>query len=356
MTKRYIIIGILLLGIASNAFAYTPKAKQIDVDDAGNYFSGTNVEAVLQELGAGSGGGSMVYPGAGIPLSTGSAWGTSITDNSSNWNAAYGWGDHASAGYVTGTPWTGMGYLTTESDPLSPHISGDNVSGVTTNDILMYDGSNFVAVPEGTTFSYSVASFSDGQSTPQLIGTGEWKGVGALTFTASYTNGPATSAHVDKTAPGWTNDLTFLTPFASIVSTEAVNYPAAPGSITFAIHTAKGAETSNTTHAISFYNYIYWGVTTDASSFTEGDIEALTNSSISNTKGRSITVAPASGEYILYCLPTRLGTVTFTVGGFEGGFQAPETVSVTNSAGFAENYYVYRSTNSGLGSTTVVIT
>jgi hypothetical protein len=44
---------------------------------------------------------SMVYPGAGIALSTGSAWGTSITDNSSNWNTAYGWGDHASAGYLT---------------------------------------------------------------------------------------------------------------------------------------------------------------------------------------------------------------------------------------------------------------
>jgi len=58
----------------------------------------------------------MVYPGAGIPISTGSAWTTSITDNSSNWNTAaswvstnganavtaYGWGNHASAGYLTG--------------------------------------------------------------------------------------------------------------------------------------------------------------------------------------------------------------------------------------------------------------
>lgn len=43
----------------------------------------------------GSGGGSMIYPGAGIPISTGSAWGTSITDNSSNWNTAYSWGNHA---------------------------------------------------------------------------------------------------------------------------------------------------------------------------------------------------------------------------------------------------------------------
>lgn len=40
-------------------------------------------------------GASMVYPGAGIPLSTGSAWGTSITDNSTNWNTAFGWGNHA---------------------------------------------------------------------------------------------------------------------------------------------------------------------------------------------------------------------------------------------------------------------
>ena len=44
---------------------------------------------------------SMIYPSAGIAVSTGSAWGTSITDNSSNWNTAYGWGNHASAGYLT---------------------------------------------------------------------------------------------------------------------------------------------------------------------------------------------------------------------------------------------------------------
>ena len=35
------------------------------------------------------GGGSMTYPGAGIALSTGSAWSTSITNNSTNWNTAY---------------------------------------------------------------------------------------------------------------------------------------------------------------------------------------------------------------------------------------------------------------------------
>jgi len=44
---------------------------------------------------------SMIYPSAGIALSTGTAWGTSITDNSANWNTAFGWGNHASGGYLT---------------------------------------------------------------------------------------------------------------------------------------------------------------------------------------------------------------------------------------------------------------
>jgi len=43
----------------------------------------------------GGGGGGMVYPGSGIAVSTGASWGTSITDNSANWNTAFGWGDHA---------------------------------------------------------------------------------------------------------------------------------------------------------------------------------------------------------------------------------------------------------------------
>jgi len=45
--------------------------------------------------------GGISYPGVGIAKSTGSAWDTSVTDNSANWNTAYGWGNHASAGYLT---------------------------------------------------------------------------------------------------------------------------------------------------------------------------------------------------------------------------------------------------------------
>ncbi len=53
----------------------------------------------------------MVYPGAGIALSTGTAWGTSIVDNSANWNTAYGW--NVPANYLPLTGGTLSGSLTT---------------------------------------------------------------------------------------------------------------------------------------------------------------------------------------------------------------------------------------------------
>jgi hypothetical protein len=70
---------------------------------------------------------SMVYPGAGIAVSTGSAWGTSITNNSTNWNTAYGWGNHASAGYLTGITssqvTTALGFTPYNSTNPSGYIS-----------------------------------------------------------------------------------------------------------------------------------------------------------------------------------------------------------------------------------------
>jgi hypothetical protein len=48
----------------------------------------------------GGGGGGMIYPEAGIALSTSAAWSSSIPNNSTNWNTAYGWGNHASIGYA----------------------------------------------------------------------------------------------------------------------------------------------------------------------------------------------------------------------------------------------------------------
>ena len=79
-------------------------------------------------------GGGMVYPSAGIALSNGTNWVGSITNNSANWNTAFGWGDHAGLyrpiGYVptfasiTSKPTTLSGYGITDAYPLSGNPSG----------------------------------------------------------------------------------------------------------------------------------------------------------------------------------------------------------------------------------------
>lgn len=107
----------------------------------------------------------------------------------------------------------------------------------------------------------------------------------------------------------------------------------------------------NKTTTITFTNGIYYGVGSQESNYDSTFITSLTNK-LQREKLYTFTVEP-NGEYIYYAVPVGLGTVSFKVGGFEGGFEAPLTVSVTNSFGYTEDYYVYRSTNKVTGSITV---
>jgi hypothetical protein len=74
-------------------------------------------QAYSRAHGSGSGT-SMTYPGVGIALSTGAAWGTPITNNSAHWDLAYTdrlkW-DGGSTGLVAGTARTSLGATTVGS-------------------------------------------------------------------------------------------------------------------------------------------------------------------------------------------------------------------------------------------------
>jgi hypothetical protein len=98
----------------------------------------------------------MIYPGAGLAKSTGSAWDTSVTDNSANWNTAYSWGDHALVGYLTsltgllldqttpqtvinGQPIFGQGLKITSGQDIRP--STDSTTAI---NIAQADGTDWV--------------------------------------------------------------------------------------------------------------------------------------------------------------------------------------------------------------------
>lgn len=119
---------------------------------------------------------------------------------------------------------------------------------------------------------------------------------------------------------------------------------------------AKG-HTATAYASISFLNGVYYGVSSNGSIDTEdsADILAFTKK-LRSSKYPEFTVTAGDGEYIYYCLPSRMGACTFTVGVLSGGFTLQSEGSFTNASGYTERYYIYRSNNPGLGSVTVKVT
>ena len=70
----------------------------------------------------------------------------------------------------------------------------------------------------------------------------------------------------------------------------------------------------------------------------------------------SFSVNAGEGEYIYYALPVEMGTCSFKVNGFEGGFSLVDTITFSNRYGREHQYYLYRSDNASLGATTVTVT
>lgn len=96
-------------------------------------------------------------------------------------------------------------------------------------------------------------------------------------------------------------------------------------------------------------NQIYFGTARDLNNVTQ------LFSVNSNNPERTIVVDADIGEYIIYALPFRLGDVEFYVSDFEGGFEKPALLTLTNKTGYQELYRVYRSTRANLGRTTVEV-
>ena len=77
---------------------------------------------------------------------------------------------------------------------------------------------------------------------------------------------------------------------------------------------------------------------------------------LSQARARTFTVdATGTGVFIYYAYRKAYGLSTFWSGGFQGGFNDPKIVAVTNNYGFTEDYYLYQSSQDGLGVTTIQV-
>ena len=121
----------------------------------------------------------------------------------------------------------------------------------------------------------------------------------------------------------------------------------------FKLEANDGKGDFNKSISFNFLNGRYFGVSN--SNTYDSDFIKTLSKELSSSKGKTFTVNCGEGQHIFYCVPTRFGSCSFKVGGFEGGFNKVSTIQYTNSSGYTENYDVYKSSNSNRGKTTVVV-
>lgn len=117
-----------------------------------------------------------------------------------------------------------------------------------------------------------------------------------------------------------------------------------------AVVAPSGTDSVSASHKITFLYKRYWGVTT-ATTITESIIKDLKDSELTSSKSKTITgVTAQKGEYYVIAYPTALGELSGIIqNGATPVLDAftRTTVSVTNAAGYAQNYYVYRTNKDG---------
>lgn len=117
--------------------------------------------------------------------------------------------------------------------------------------------------------------------------------------------------------------------------------------------TSKTNRTVTVSAKLAFKNGVYYGVSS-STTYNSVLVNSLTKV-LDENKARTITVNAGVGQYVYYSYPSRLGTASFNVGGFDGGFNEVARIQFTNASGYTEEYIIYKSTNANLGNTTVVI-
>ena len=117
--------------------------------------------------------------------------------------------------------------------------------------------------------------------------------------------------------------------------------------------TAENGKSKSKSVPITFINHIYYG-TDSRTVISPSLVKGLEYDVFEDNPERTIIVA-VDNEYIYYAYPKRFGGVIFEVGMFQGGFENPVTVSVSNHSEYSEDYYVYRSTQKLTGTIRLTI-
>lgn len=97
--------------------------------------------------------------------------------------------------------------------------------------------------------------------------------------------------------------------------------------------------TKNASASLAFLNRVYWGV--NPTQTTDETIIKAMQSQLSGSRARSVTYDCSGGKFFHLAYPKRLGLATFKINNLTYSDTTLTEISLTNSYGYTEQYYVY---------------
>lgn len=273
---------------------------------------------------------TLAFPGIPQPEIPKPGTGTIYYDEGSNtWMIAANGGPYGPLGGAgVLPPLTGVLYAALMENPIGvvswTKITQDMIDAAFSDSIALFGGSATVEIGSSVVSPQFNATYN---RTPTL---------------ATLTDSDANPPQVVTVTP---NPITRPFGYSKVVNND---------SVTFTLTADEGGPPAVATTSIAWRPLAFWGTGLPGGA-TEAFIEALANNALASGRGRTFTVTAGAPDKIYYAYPLSYGAGTFSVNGFVGGFLPPTTVSVTNAFGVTQNYLLYESALTGLGSTTVVV-
>lgn len=126
---------------------------------------------------------------------------------------------------------------------------------------------------------------------------------------------------------------------------------------TFTLSASDGTNSTSANKSFTFQNKVHHGSASIPSTYDSAFILSL-NGALKGSKGGTYTVNVGTNQYFYIAMPTSFNNsdvLTGTIGGFSTDFGKVATVSHTNASGYTCDYNIYKSTNSNLGSISMII-
>lgn len=205
-------------------------------------------------------------------------------------------------------------------------------------DNTAYSG-NSITIPTGSSVQY----------------TGTWK----WTTTAGYKDPETVSGAWGSTKPA-SGTASAVCAVQSKTSTTVTDATIAQVTLTAAkkglmlsgqkVVKASGNDNTSASAVVKFRECVYYGPVADATP-SGTTIAALANPLLQSGRQATVTATTNTSQYFCYAYPKIFGELTSIVADgadpIKDNFRAAQTVSVTNKAGLAKDYYVYVSVNKG---------